>query len=74
MLILPTTCTAALCCAALQAAALIHAAMSSGSGPLAGAELAAVTEGLKVLLLLSNRTAAQGQAAQVRHAVGETVR
>jgi hypothetical protein len=50
----------------LQAAVLIHAAMNSGQGPLTGAELAAVTEGLKVLLLLSNRTAAQGEAAQVR--------
>jgi hypothetical protein len=49
----------------LQAAVLIHAAMNSGVGPLTGAELAAVTEGLKVLLLLSNRTAAQGEEAQV---------
>lgn len=48
-----------------EAAALIHAAMNSGRGPLAGSELAAVTEGLKVLLLLSNRKAAQGEAAQV---------
>lgn len=45
---------------------LIHAAMNSGEGPLARAELAAVTDALKVLLLLSNRTAAQGEAAQVR--------
>jgi hypothetical protein len=55
-------------CVWLQAAVLIHAAMNSGQGPLTGAELAAVTEGMKVLLLLSNRTAAQGEAAQVRRA------
>ncbi|KAF8072444.1 hypothetical protein HT031_000103 [Scenedesmus sp. PABB004] len=48
-----------------QAAALAHAALSCGAGPLAGATLAAVTEALKVLLLLSTRTAAQGEAAQV---------
>lgn len=46
---------------------LIHEAMNSGRGPLVGAELMAVTEGLKVLLLLANKTAAQGEAAQVGH-------
>ena len=44
--------------------------MNSGRGPLTGAELAAVTEGLKVLLLLANKTAAQGEAAQVRQGCG----
>lgn len=39
--------------------------MTCGQGPLTGAALTSVTEGLKVLLLLSNRTAAQGEAAQV---------
>jgi hypothetical protein len=47
--------------------------MNSGRGPLVGAELAAVTEGLKVLLLLSNRTAAQGEAAQVRRAAAVSI-
>lgn len=45
---------------------LIHNAVNCGRGPLTGAELAAVTEGLKVLLLLANKTAAQGEDAQVR--------
>lgn len=50
----------------LQVAVLIHSAISSGNAPLTGNDLAAVAEGLKVLLLLSTCMAAKGEAAQVR--------
>lgn len=50
-----------------QVAALIHSAVTTvGCAPLAGDDLAAVAEGLKVLLLLSTLMAAKGEAAQVR--------
>lgn len=49
-----------------QVAALIHSAVNAGCAPLAGNDLAAVAEGLKVLLLLSTLMAPKGEAAQVR--------
>jgi hypothetical protein len=61
-----TTCTLDLCIACLQVAVLIHGAVTTGGcAPLAGDDLAAVAEGLKVLLLLSTLMAAKGEAAQV---------
>jgi hypothetical protein len=48
-----------------QVAVLIHSAITSCCAPLIGADLAAVAEGLKVLLLLSTCAAAEGEAAQV---------
>lgn len=44
---------------------LIHSAVTCCCAPLTGADLGAVAEGLKVLLLLSTCAAAKGEAAQV---------
>jgi hypothetical protein len=44
---------------------LVHDAMRACTHPLAGHELGAVTEALKVLLLMSTAAAARGEAAQV---------
>lgn len=48
-----------------QVAMLIHSAITCCCAPLTGADLGAVAEGLKVLLLLSTCAAAKGEAAQV---------
>jgi hypothetical protein len=53
----------------VQVALLIHTAVNKASVPLAGHDLAAVAEGLKVLLLLSTCMASKGEAAQVGHRV-----
>lgn len=44
---------------------LVHTAVNKGCAPLTGHDLAAVAEGLKVLLLLSTCMASKGEAAQV---------
>lgn len=48
-----------------QVAMLIHSAVTCCCAPLTGADLGAVAEGLKVLLLLSTCAATKGEAAQV---------
>lgn len=52
-------------CVLLQVAVFVHGAVHGAQAPMTSTPLQAVTEGLKVLLLLSTSTATQGDAAQV---------